>query len=60
MHDGVHQHPVVGKFPEGLRQDGQRRGSYQAAPDVAKTAQHHNTSTRIEVLKLNLAAWREE
>ena len=40
-HDGVDQHTVICELAQCLGQDGQRGGGEEAAPDVAKPAEHH-------------------
>ena len=41
-HDGIQEHPVVGKFPHGLRQGGKHDGGDDGAGDAAHAAQHHD------------------
>lgn len=60
QHDRVDEHTEVGKLTQRLRQDRQRRSGDERAPDIAEAPSTTNTRTRIERLKLNFVAWREE
>ena len=60
QYDRIDEHTVVVERAQCLGQDRQRRGGDERAQMLPGPPSTTNTSTRMERLKLNFVAWREE